>query len=469
MARIVPIKGRLGRSHVPLWVIFFLVLFSFVLVSIRLDTLRDVYVIRGDDADSSANGKEPFKRSYKLGGRSDKWLPIIVQDCDGLDPRSAPCLKDKIKGSNNMVSAHELVYRPFKLAIPGFINETQKDRWVNAVRSDASLQNRMVLKVNQGKAVYPAQFGQNLVFENAQYTGIPPPDSWREDACLGGGAAAHTQFLNAVNMSEFDHVYETLVIATVPDSWSWQHFLDRVTVIFSQAVLDKGDSFMAHNITFVAGRQPQHRVNELYEIMGVQHVHRVSHAVAKRVVFSCRAPLIHPFTSQRFNDLIGWEPAPLGNRNVVLMMPRLFGRRIINQDELNSRVQDLLRIRERNEVFQVFDQEQFADMVDIITFMRDRVKMVIGPHGGAMYNIRFASPGTALVEFMPTMRFQPVFWEEARLFEHYYYFYFSESLNSEHDMAINDLDGVVRWIDDILNDQEHRPLPEVEPKYDWQV
>eukprot|EP00889_Picochlorum_renovo_P002981 jgi/Picre1/30011/NNA_005387.t1 len=141
----------------------------------------------------------------------------------------------------------------------------------------------------------------------------------------------------------------------------------------------------------------------------------------------------------------------------------------MNQDELNNRVEALLRMRGKDEVFQVFDQDQFADMVDIITFMRDRVKMVIGPHGGAMYNIRFASPAAVLLEFMPTQRFQPVFWETARLFEHHYYFYFCESLNAQHNMVIEDLNEVVGWIDDILNAQEHSQLPAVEPQYDWQV
>ncbi|KAI8103543.1 hypothetical protein M9435_004878 [Picochlorum sp. BPE23] len=460
-----PVKARPQK---PFLLIFILLLVPSVLILFRLETLKDVYEIQGDGSDSSGDAAVQKTRSHKLGGRSDAWLPIVVADCDGLDPRSAPCLKARNKVSN-MISAHELVYRPFKLAIPGFINETQKEKWVEAVMHDAGLQNRMMLRVDEGKAVYPAQFGQNLVFENAQYTGIPPPDLWREDSCMGGGAASHKQFLNPVNVSEIGDAYEALVIATVPDSWSWQHFLDRVTVIWSQAMLGAEDSFKGDNITIVSGREPQQRVNELYEIMRVKHVHRVSRAVAKKVVFSCRAPLIHPFTSQRFNDLIGWRPTPLKDRNVVLMMPRSHSRQIMNQDELNNRVEALLRMRGKDEVFQVFDQDQFADMVDIITFMRDRVKMVIGPHGGAMYNIRFASPAAALLEFMPTQRFQPVFWETARLFEHHYYFYFCESLNAQHNMVIENLNEVVGWIDDILNAQEHSQLPAVEPQYDWQV
>lgn len=441
-----------------------------VLSMVALFHLEGVYRIpesRVDELNSSGDGKALGNRATKIGGRSDAWVPVVMHECDGLDPRSAPCLKQK-NNISNMISAHEMLYRPFKLAVPGFINNSHRDHWAKEAMSDVELQKRMTLKMDESAAIYPAQFGQNLVFENAQFTGIPPPDIWSEDSCMGS-RSDHRPFLDAVNVSELNDALETLVIATVPDSWSWQHFLDRVTVVWCQSMLDAGDSFMSKNVTLVSGTQPQQRVNELYDIMRVKHIHGVPRVAAKKLVFSCRAPLIHPFTSQRFNDLIGWEATKTDKRNVVLMMSRVQSRQILNQDKLNQRVEDLLRTRGKDEVLEIFDQNQLGSMVDIISFMKDRVKMVIGPHGGAMYNIRFASPGSVLLEFMPAQRFAPVFWEQARLFEHHYYCYICNSLDTEHNMEIDNLDAVVNWIDDILNKQEHSPLPTVEPHYHWQV
>lgn len=444
-----------------------LLLVPLMLALSRLEGIHKLSENQGNEGGSPGNARLQERRSNKVGGRSDSWVPAIMHECDGLDPRSAPCQKEK-NNISNIISAQELLYRPFKLAVPGFINESQSDLWAKEAMSDVELQKRMTLKMDQFVAMYPAQFGQNLVFENAEFTGTPPPDIWSEDSCMGR-RSDHKQFSSTLNHTELHDAFETLVIATVPDSWSWQHFLDRVTVVWSQSMLDAGSSFMAENITFISGRQPQPRVNELYDIMGVKHVHSVSNALAKKLIFSCRAPLIHPFTSQRFNDLIGWKPTETKERNIVLMMSRAQSRQIVNQEELNARVEDLLRNREKDEILQIFDHNQLGSMVDMISFMKDRVKMVIGPHGGAMYNIRFASPGAALLEFLPSQRFEPVFWEQARLFEHHYYCYICDSLDSEHNMAIDNLDAVVNWINGILNSQENNPLPKVEPHYDWQV
>jgi hypothetical protein len=205
--------------------------------------------------------------------------------------------------------------------------------------------------------------------------------------------------------------------------------------------------------------------------MKVGHVHGANEVTSRNLVFSCRTPLIHPFAGHRFNDIIGLKSFPLEKRKVVLMMPRdgSNGTQILNQDALNAKTLELLQSRGKNETFKIFRQDEFQDIEEIISFISENVKLLIAPHGGALYNVRFASPSSAVLEIMPKGRFQPVFWEQSRLFEHHYYVYLCNSVDNIHNMALDDVQNVVSWINIILHDQEHGATAAVESDYKWYV
>lgn len=98
------------------------------------------------------------------------------------------------------------------------------------------------------------------------------------------------------NKGKTDH--DLLILATSPDSYSFQHFLDRVTIIWSQAILMTGNE----PATILTGRPDSNPiVHSIYSKMVKHHVHynkaRVS---AKKLANACRAPLIHPYTMTRF-------------------------------------------------------------------------------------------------------------------------------------------------------------------------
>lgn len=142
----------------------------------------------------------------KTGGRSDYWMPYIATECGGLDLRSAPCLLERQVGTN-MVAAQEIIYKPFRLRFPGFLNETQRNLWMNAIRGDTELNERLFLREHEGYAVYPTQYGQNLLFQDAQYRGDPPPDVWKNNSCMEH-SVSHSQFLDTVNMSSGSLLYD---------------------------------------------------------------------------------------------------------------------------------------------------------------------------------------------------------------------------------------------------------------------
>lgn len=150
-------------------------------------------------------------KNFDVNLSSYHWAPVIVTECRLLDSRSAPCILEKQKKPSPLVEAQELIYRPFKLRVPKFMNATHASHWFQAV-SDL---DRMRLDPRKEWSVYPTQYGQNLVFTNAVYRGTPPADIWSDSSCMGQ-AVSHRGFLE---MTENIPSKETVVIATTPDSY----------------------------------------------------------------------------------------------------------------------------------------------------------------------------------------------------------------------------------------------------------
>ena len=258
-------------------------------------------------------------------------------------------------------------------------------------------------------------------------------------------AASHDSFFHSETENPVETAdFENLVIATSPDSWSWQHFLDRVSVVWSQAILSLSEQERKET-AILAGRFPNNTfLDEMYAKMGAKtHVHNRIKVTAKNLIFSCRAPLIHPYSTQRITELFGIDiyQVPINKRKIVLYMTRNEdavngGRQILNEDELLGNIRRLLRERNKGEELAIFDRRKFKTVSEIMLYFSQNVLGIIGPHGSAFHNARFASAGTFVLEFMPTGRFQSCFWEQSRLMDQNYAVYMAESIGDYHDMQI---------------------------------
>ncbi|POM78041.1 Hypothetical protein PHPALM_4479 [Phytophthora palmivora] len=366
--------------------------------------------------------------------RSDSyehWAPVIVTKCmHGMDERTAPCIKEANR--TNMIEAQELMYPAFRLKLPNFVSVAMQTKWLS-----------------QGLHV----------------------DRMR------------------VSEDQFDLVNElnvdTLVVATSPDSWSFQHFIDRVAVVWSQAQLVI-PTMKKSDTVIVSGREPRDSiVNEIYEVMVGQHLHAPNLVAAKRLVFSCRAPLIHPFTTQRITENILQSLPPPSNdsvseRNIILFLSRSKGgkafnggRQILNEPDLFNAISAMLNTTGRQETLQYFRHDQFNGLKDVATFMRDRVKMMIGPHGAAFYNARFAQPRTAIIEIVPDPDkfFVPCFWEQARLLGQDYSAHVGRTQNEQNDMLVDNIQDVVHLVQGRLEylDKSYRTQDALDHKYAWDI
>ncbi|ETL25559.1 hypothetical protein L917_04360, partial [Phytophthora nicotianae] len=413
----------------------------------------------------------------------EQWAPMIVSKCmHGMDKRAAPCIKEANR--TNIVEAQELMYPAFRLKLPNFVNADVKAKWL----SQGLHVDRMRVSEDQLWADYPTFQGQNMVFSDAVYRGDPPPDIWSENGCMGHDVA-HTSFVHNlnINVSELGNGknVDTLVVATSPDSWSFQHFIDRVAVVWSQAQLVI-PAMRKNDTIIVAGKEPRDSiVNEIYEVMVGQHLHNPEWVFAKRLVFSCRAPLIHPFTTQRITEnILHSLPLPTSatkaDRNVILFLSRSNGgkafnggRQILNEPEVFDAISAMLNATGRPEKLQYFRHDEFSGLEDVATFMRDRVKMMIGPHGAAFYNSRFAQPRTALIEIIPdpSKFFVPCFWEQARLLGQDYSAHVGKTQNKQNDMVIDNIHEVVQLVQGRLAylDKSYRMQDALDHKYAWDV
>ncbi|UIZ25125.1 hypothetical protein KXD40_007081 [Peronospora effusa] len=360
----------------------------------------------------------------------------------------------------NIVEAQELMYPAFRLKLPTFINTTMRTMWL----SKGLHLDRMRVSEDQSWADYPIFRGQNMVFLNAVYRGNPPPDFWSDVACMERNVS-HMQFLHDLNESEqtTEPIVDTLVIATSPDSWSFQHFIDRVAVVWSQAQLVI-PTIKKKDTVILSGRLPENSiVNDIYAVMVGQHLHDVELVYAKRLVFSCRAPLIHPFTTQRITEnILQTLPASTdkkSERNIILFLSRTKGgealnggRKILNEPELFNAISAMLNTTGRPEKLQYFQHDEFDGLVDVAVFMRDRVKMMIGPHGAAFYNSRFAQPRTAIIEIIPDPDkfFRPCFWEQARQLGQDYSAHVGMIMTKKKDMVVEDIQEVTRLVQNRL-------------------
>ena len=368
-----------------------------------------------------------------------EWGPVIITKCQfGMAKFSAPCLAES-NVSDNLIMGQELVYPAFKLHVPSFANEEHKSFWIEHV---AHL-DRMRVSEDRSWAEYPAFYGQNLVFSNAMYTGDPPADNWKEESCMGT-SSSHLSFFKKADSPP---TVKNLIIATVPDSWSMQHFLDRTTVVWSQAQIAIPEATMAET-AIISGSPPRDDiVNEIYAKMVSQHLHSLFHVAAERLIFSCRAPLIHPFTMLRITEEISKDSPTDSKRKTILYCSRSAGgttrnggRRVLNEDKVLNALKKVLQEREQSEELVMFRHSDFATLSDLVKFFRTRVKAVVGPHGSAFHNARFALPQTLLLEIIPKSSFfQPCFWEQARLHSQDYAAFVASPDGLQNDMTVDNI------------------------------
>ncbi|KAL6077878.1 CAP10 domain-containing protein [Balamuthia mandrillaris] len=299
-----------------------------------------------------------------------------------------------------------------------------------------------------------------------------------------------------------------LILTATPESWSFQHWLDGLFPKLIQAwpwfrdgtwdVLGEGrmqpttqklwDTIGLHVPPSTAAANYDSILQEQQTVILVEDATTIF--TANEMLFPCVAPVYHPYLWHRMQHelLVSHqyeaeekgeeEDEGEGERNVVLYMSRGSEeddeeekgeeeverkrtlkkmtrnkeRTISNEKELLQSIQQALLDRNLSEQLVLFDDLfsslSSSSLSKLHNFLQKRVKALIGPHGGAFYNMRFCRRGTFIVELLPKSRPVLTFWWEARLGGHRYWLLPVESDKEKgHQMKANvsDIYQLIRY------------------------
>ncbi|UJR07572.1 hypothetical protein I4U23_011860 [Adineta vaga] len=144
---------------------------------------------------------------------------------------------------------------------------------------------------------------QGVLFNNTKEhlsvnTFLVPNGLYLNDECgynYGDTAMKRTFY----STDEATVVYDQAIIYTVPDGWSFQHFLDGVgpKLAHSQAYLQK---YPDAKVVILKGVRFDRSVQEIWSMLGVENENRIVHyssnmkVGARLLINPCRTPGIHP-------------------------------------------------------------------------------------------------------------------------------------------------------------------------------
>jgi hypothetical protein len=339
---------------------------------------------------------------------SAAWAPLVLSECmKGMPRHYAPC-----RPKRGVQYAEELLYPDFAIATPTFPRREDQDRWESTV--GLTIKDRAQQLGDW--MVYRGQTGQSFVLANRTFSGQPRADSWSADACMGSlvsdsgllymealnETTYETEFLGKLRLMNVTKAHvraDTVIIVTGPDSWSYQHFLDRSTHTMIQAL--RLDLPPLEDTFVLTGREEQTVVTEMWQMLGFspnQHIHSPASLSAKNWIFSCRTPLIHPYPSLRLAELFHVNrDVPLEDRKVVLYNSRsdgagfIGGREILNEAALLQQLRALLEQRGLGEELVVLTPDRFKTAAEAMQWTAQNVRAMIGPHGAKFQYLRWCA------------------------------------------------------------------------------
>ena len=260
---------------------------------------------------------------------------------------------------------------------------------------------------------------------------------------------------------------ESVCIVAPPDSWNFQQSHYRAMHSMLQ-----GKHLANHDTVYLADiESASNTVNALWEKLVPNLKKSVTRLSPERqpihadeLVFSCGAPLAHPWFAQQLAEEAGVvkRQKPLAERLIVLLCPytsdtgnaRSAGERSLADDgHVVSALGTLLTIRGQNESLEIFSERQWEDDFDGMVQFFSQVRALIGLHGGVLGNLKWAPRYTAVVEVMPHDFLSLALYERASILGQTYAFMRSLPVGSASDMTVN-IPELMGLVDSVLGKEQ---------------
>lgn len=262
------------------------------------------------------------------------------------------------------------------------------------------------------------------------------------------------------------HVKGKLVYLVTPEGYSFQHFLDSVM----PKIVQIEDFIKDEEVKFYIGLQRSKFpiVEKLYNRIGINSSRLIGtdhvSVYSEVSIIPCYCPTMHPYLWQRIQYLFKlpylFEENGNNNKNVNMIVyisrnSNSFnkGRKVINEKELLELIRKLLSNTKYNLV--IYNSKEFEHDVDKMINYWNNVKVLIGSHGGGLYNMFFMRKGSTIIEFLPKSNafykklIHLIIYSHSVMLGNYYYNLMCESF-SHFNMQV-DLEKFEKLFTGILN------------------
>ncbi|KAL6065310.1 DUF563 domain-containing protein [Balamuthia mandrillaris] len=249
--------------------------------------------------------------------------------------------------------------------------------------------------------------GEVSLLRNAFYNGAPDANFGKMQC----GPASDYHWLKPASPSHSrssPQAVEKMVVLCGPQTFAFQHWIDR-----GLSKLVQVWDWVSQNPTakVLASGQRQAVVNELWQRSGVEKTRLIDvtqatgTVITEELVFPCVAPHYHPVVYQEARRRLGILDIPSTSkaRNKVVYLSRNVGkntgRKVLNENNVRAALTNFFAARREELV--IFDHSQFPSLSSVIEWFNSNAIALIGPHGGAFYNMFYCAADTLVVEFFP--------------------------------------------------------------------
>ncbi len=219
-----------------------------------------------------------------------------------------------------------------------------------------------------------------------------------------GYKSSYSDFV--MSAGDVPSVYEGVVIPLlVPDSFSFQHFIDGVLPKILQVL----DIILLTNAKILIFKPRDYIIYEILYKIGIsldkilvppnRDLYDYGPFYTTLMINTCVAPPMHPILWQTAKTLIVGKDKIINKKNsLIVLISRSRstnrGRILLNEEKiskvLHRRYGDQLNVYSR--------KQSLNETIEIFS----RARVLIGMHGGGLYNLNFAPRMAHIVELLPT-------------------------------------------------------------------
>eukprot|EP00550_Attheya_septentrionalis_P012343 CAMPEP_0198302084 /NCGR_PEP_ID=MMETSP1449-20131203/53892_1 /TAXON_ID=420275 /ORGANISM="Attheya septentrionalis, Strain CCMP2084" /LENGTH=379 /DNA_ID=CAMNT_0044004345 /DNA_START=235 /DNA_END=1374 /DNA_ORIENTATION=+ len=324
-------------------------------------------------------------------------------------------------------------YKPFHVAMPTFIDPAHEQIFVR------QKMNAELWGDNNESA---RLLGEIRIVKNGWYD--------TADDC---GYKANYERHHADNMTHAADHFARLVPVMVPDGWSFQHFLDGVLPKLVQALPYL--QTLQPNITILTQIKDAN-VRDMWHRLGFRDEqlvegYRHKKYSADELILICRTPPIHPDLWKGAKENLGLF-AKEGEKVILVARTnsnsRNKGRLMLNAMEVHNYLS-----KRYNQSYVFFDHKAYSFNQTLALFQTAR--LIIGGHGGGLYNLNFAPNSAKVVEYMQIEDYPNgkevgygIFWAMSSLLGQDYWRVYTPSIKRDFTVNVSQLDDLLSIVDD---------------------